>query len=209
MKRIKNAVPGTTINDVAMAVVSGALRLYLTAKDELPDDSLVAMVPISTRTPEQASTGGNQISGMRARLFTDIADPLARLKAVADETRASKEVAAGVRAATLLEVANLMPGALLGAGLRVGGLLPNAPIVANTVVTNTLGPTEPLFFCGARLVKSAGAGPLTDGIGLMHLVSSYVDQFIVNVCADRAMLPDPAFYAECLERSFSELAAAA
>src|SRR5207249_2707927 len=63
-KQIKKAVDGATINDVAITVVGGALRRYLDEKGELPSESLRVMAPISTRTPEQAGTAGNQVSAM-------------------------------------------------------------------------------------------------------------------------------------------------
>ena len=50
VKEIKSSVPGATVNDAVVAVVTGALRRYLMDKDELPDAPLVAMAPISVRT---------------------------------------------------------------------------------------------------------------------------------------------------------------
>ena len=97
LKRIKNAIPGATVNDVALAVVGGALRGYLAGHGELPDASLVAAVPISTRMPGD-ETGGNRISIMMSPLGTDIADPHERVAAIAAATRQRKERANAVRA---------------------------------------------------------------------------------------------------------------
>jgi hypothetical protein len=82
VKRIKTAVPGATINDVAIAIVGGALRSYLSDKGELPTESLRVMVPISVRSKDQMGTAGNQVATMTAALGTDIDDPLKRLEAV-------------------------------------------------------------------------------------------------------------------------------
>jgi diacylglycerol O-acyltransferase len=210
VRTIKAAVPGATVNDVALAYVGGALRHYLTAHGELPEASLVAMCPISTRTQDQVRSGGNMLSMMRQSVGSDIADPLSRLAAIAEATGADRIARKGVGAPALLEVAELLPGALIGVGLRATELLPGgAPVIANLTLTNVPGSRVPLFFCGARLVRTTGNGPLAGGVGLMHLVNTYVGDFTVALTADRKMLPDPAFYAECMDRSFDELLAAA
>src|SRR4029077_19781625 len=79
---------------------------------------------------------------------------------------------------------------------------------ANCVVTNVPGPREPLFFAGAKLVTMFGMGPIGDGLGLMHPVTSYVNELVIAVTSSREMLPDPAFYTQCLQDSYDELAEA-
>ena len=59
---------------------------------------------------------------------------------------------------------------------------------------------------GAKLLEQVGLGPVTDGVGLFHPVFSYNGRISVGVTACREMMPDPAFYAECLQASFDELA---
>ena len=82
MRAIKATEPGATINDAVLTVVGGALRRYLSDKNELPDSSLVAMAPISVRSEDQKRAAGNQVTAMLVLLGTDIADPRARLAAV-------------------------------------------------------------------------------------------------------------------------------
>ena len=62
------------LNDVVMAVCSGALRRYLQEKGQLPDKPLIAGVPISLREPGDTRQN-NQVSGMLCQIATDIADP--------------------------------------------------------------------------------------------------------------------------------------
>ena len=81
--------------------------------------------------------------------------------------------------------------------------------MANTTITNVPGPSEPLYFTGARVVGPYGAGPITHGTGLIHLIGSLAGEFAFSFTADRAMMPDPAFYAQCLKESVEELSAAA
>jgi diacylglycerol O-acyltransferase len=71
------------------------------------------------------------------------------------------------------------------------------------------GPQFPLYHTGAKLVASFGTGPVMDSMGLMHVISSYNGRFAITITACRKMLPDPAFYVECLYASFEELKAAA
>ena len=76
----------------------------------------------------------------------------------------------------------------------------------NTVVTNIPGPRVPLYLAGAQLVTMFGFGMIHDGMGLMHVVNSYLDDLVVSITSDREMMPDPAFYAECLTNSFTAFA---
>jgi hypothetical protein len=163
-------------------------------------------VPISTRAPDQAGRGGNQVAMMRASLATNVANPVERLAAIQAATSASKAVQNGVAARALREVSQTLPGALLGIGVRAASLLPNLPVVTNTLVTNVPGPRQALYLCGAKLVRTTGCLPMYDGMGLGHCISSYGDEFFFIFTADRDMLPDSDFYMDCLRASFAELA---
>jgi WS/DGAT/MGAT family acyltransferase len=208
LKPIRAAVPGSTVNDVALAVIGGALREYLLAAGELPEAPLRAMTPISVRTEAERADLGNQVSAMVVSLATDVADPVERLAAVHASTSSSKELTEAIGARTLTELSQFAPGALIGVGSRLAGRFAGRGVAGaiNTVVTNVPGPREPLYFCGAELLYSFGAGPVVDGMGLINIVSSYEGQFVLCFTADRAMMPDPALYADCLGRSFAELA---
>jgi WS/DGAT/MGAT family acyltransferase len=206
MRTIKSAVPGATVNDAGLALVGGAMRRYLEAKGELPAEPMTALVPISTRPPGDADGGGNQVAMMIASMHTDIADPMERLAAIRASTAASKAAQQGVAAATLRDLSEVVPGALLGIATRAGAAFAgNAPVMANTLVTNTPGPRHPLYFAGALLTMSTGCTPLANGAGLAHSINSYVDDFGVNITACRELLPDTDFYVECIQESFAAL----
>ena len=98
----------------------------------------------------------------------------------------------------------------LGAQLytRMGLANRLAPAVT-TVVTNVPGPPVPIYSAGARLESMMGLVCLTDGMGLGHVVQSYVDEATITITADRKLLPDPEFYSQCIQDSFDELLAAA
>jgi WS/DGAT/MGAT family acyltransferase len=211
LRTIKQSVPGATINDVVLTVVGGGLRSYLIAKDELPADPLIAMAPISVRTEAERGAAGNMVSGMFTTLGTDVADPLERLRTVRESTHNSKEFTNALGARTLVDMADLMPGGLVGLGARTSARLSLANRlrpVFNTTVTNMPGPRHALYMAGAELVAMYGAGMITEGMGLIHPVMSYRSDITISFTSCREMLPDPAYYADCLRGSFDDLAAA-
>jgi diacylglycerol O-acyltransferase / wax synthase len=209
-KRIKASVPGSTINDVALAYVGGALREYLNGHGELPDESLVAACPISLRGAGDKSSRGNVLFGRLQTLGTDIADPLERLAAIAASTAGSRSESDQAVRTQLVDLIGTVPTSLLGMTAKAASVLPfSGPTVANTTVTNVPGPQEPIFFSGARLVRVAWLGPLIAGLNLIHVVASYNGTLSVSATADRDSMPDPGRYAECMEEAFQELLAGA
>jgi WS/DGAT/MGAT family acyltransferase len=209
-KGIKSAVAGATINDVVLTVYGGGLRTYLTAKGELPDTSLLAMCPISLRSAVEARAGGNQVSAMVVPLGTHIADPLERLKSVQAASHSSKEFAEASDARSLSELSQFIPGGLVGIGMRFSSRFARiAPAMANTTCTNVPGAREPLYFAGAKNVSAFGAGPVVDGMGLINVITSYCDELVLGFTACREMMPDPAFYRECLAEAWVALEDAA
>ena len=213
IRRVKRAVPGATINDVALSIVAGGLRRYLSAHEELPELSLVAAVPISTRAAGTEGQGGNQIDGARVPIRTDIDEDLPRLAAIAESTTNIRDFQNGVGLRHLAQMTEVLPGGLLGTALRSGNVLmarTGVAAAANCVVTNVPGPLGMSFyFLGAEIVQSYGAGPLLDGLGLFHLIGTYGTSMLLSVTACRLMLPDPEFYVACLRETFDSLAAAA
>lgn len=212
VRAIRGAAPGATVNDVMLSVVGGALRRYLQAKNELPGESLIAMAPISVRAEGEKGDLGNLVSAMTVALGTHIEDPLGRLRHVGEQARASKALTNAVGARTLSEYSKLMPAALAGLGARLYtslGLAERSAQMFNCVVTNVPGPRVPIFMAGARMVTQFGLGPIFDGMGLIHPVYSYGDSLTVSFNSDREMIPDPGFYADCLQASFDALKDAA
>jgi len=205
---IKNSVEGATVNDVMLAIVSGAMRSYLMAKGELPEKSLVTGAPVNVRDETDKDSGGNRVSMMGIALRSDAADPVQRLRLVHEEAVNSKAYLNAVGARLLTDWTNRMPAQVTALGFRAAsaaGLLSSGKPIFNTIVTNVPGPQVPLYFAGARLVRSFGAGPCMDGMGLFQVVTSYAGQIAISFQACRDMMPDPAFYESCLEESFSEL----
>ena len=85
---------GVTLNDMVLAMSAGALRRYLLANDALPDEPLIASIPVSMRTGGSGADEGNAITFVLCNLATDLADPEARLETITSSMRATKAVMA-------------------------------------------------------------------------------------------------------------------
>lgn len=211
VKAIKNAIPGATVNDAALSIVGGALRKYLEQHKELPRRSLAAMAPVNVRS-DKDQAGGNVISSLTVALRTDIADPMQRLTAVHEGTKDAKELANAIGAKAMTDYGQFIPSALTAQAARLAsswGLISRLRPIYNCVVTNVPGPPIPLYNTGAKMVATYGTGPVIDGVGLFHVISSYCGSFIISATSCRDMMPDPEFYKQCLQESFEEMHQAA
>jgi len=191
VKRIKRTF-GTTVNDVVIAICSGALRRYLAARNELPEKSLIASVPVSVRTDdEKGDVGSNRVSAMFSTLATDIDDPVERLKQIAEANRGAKEEHKAIGADMLTKWGELAApttfslAARFYTGLR---LADRHPVVHNLVISNVPGPAFPLYFAGAKLVAMYPLGPIFDGAGLNITVLSYMDQLFFGLIGCREVV---------------------
>ncbi len=215
IREIKNSAPGTTINDVMLTIVSGGMRKYLDSKDELPEGPLVTGCPIDVRTEDERSAGGNMVGFMNVSLHSDLEDPLQRMAAIHESAIESKAYAQALGPKIMMDITNVVPGNVLSVALRASSAtgMAEAQVLNNTIITNVPGAPFQLYLCGATLIDSLSFGPLLPNVGLFHIVYSAVQNkkgtISLSFTACREMLPDPAFYAECLQESFDELQQAA
>jgi diacylglycerol O-acyltransferase len=213
VKAIRALLPEAKVNDVALAIIGGALHKYLSAKDDLPKSTMTAMAPISVRSKDEKGDMGNQVSAMIAPLGTHIEDPADRLDYVFKRTKNSKAMTNAIGARTMTEVSKVNPLLYMALGAQLFSRVSLAHRMAmpfNTVVTNVPGPPVPIYSSGARMESMAlSLICLTDGLGLAHVVQSYVDEAIISFTACRDIMPDPEFYSQCLQDSFDELLVAA
>jgi diacylglycerol O-acyltransferase len=211
IRSIKNTIPGVTINDVMLTIVAGGLRKYLDSKGELPTKSLVTGCPIDVRSPDEKAAGGNMVGFMNVALRTEIEDPVERLKEVRKETISGKAYAEAMGPRIMMDITNVMPGNVLSIAIRAASAtgLVEANVIHNTIITNVPGAPVQLYLCGAEMVNSFSLGPLLPNVGLFHIVYSAVQNkqgtVTLSFTACRDMLPDPAFYADCLQESFDDL----
>ena len=210
-KAIKNATDAK-VNDVALAIISGGIRHYLQHHNELPLDSLSAIMPVNMRTRRGDNEENNQIGSIFANIHTDIEDPVERMHAIHKSTDEAKEFGEQTPLVDALKLAGVFSPRLTKSLVHFyidNKLTEHLPINISSVISNVPGPPFPLYCSGAKLVQYHGVGLLTPGVGLFHLVMSYCGTVTVSIVADRNIMPDPGFYRECLEKSFDELKAAA
>lgn len=190
IKTVKNHF-GVKVNDVVMALVAGVLRKFLLDRDELPESTLVAMVPVSVHDKSDRP-GRNQVSGMFASLETGIEDPAERLKAIADANSVAKQHSAAIGATLLQDWSQFAAPAVFGVAMRVyaSSRLTSAAPVHNLVVSNVPGPQVPLFFLGARVEAMYPLGPIFHGSGLNITVMSLAGTLDVGLISCPDLLPD-------------------
>ncbi|MBY4638114.1 wax ester/triacylglycerol synthase family O-acyltransferase [Sphingopyxis sp. XHP0097] len=203
---VRKKVPGATVNDVVLTTVGGALRKYLAKHKELPKESLVAVAPINLRGKGgKASTPGNQVSAMSVPVRTDIADPLERLAAIRDYTVEAKEAKAGVSARIMTDLSQHIPGATMAAVARLLTSERFAVRGTNLFISNVPGAQVPLYLAGAKLVMQHGMAPLANNMGLFVATPSYNGRIAFSIICERQIMPDIAFFRECIDDSFAEL----
>ena len=211
IKAIKNSQPGVKLNDVVVAICGGALRKYLEAKHELPEESLVAMAPMSIRPQDQMRSEGNLVAAMSLPVRSDIEDPLERLLAVHGASDNAKKMTFAMGPDLMASAADFLPSTTAGLVVRAYArtrMAESLPPMFNTVISNVPGVDVPLYSMGSKMVANYGLGPVVHGLGLFHPVLSYNGKLTISIVACREMMPDPAFYMDCLQASFDEMMAA-
>lgn len=209
VNRVKNAF-GVKVNDVFLAAVGGGLRHYLGHHDDLPEKSLSAVVPVSVHT-ETHGRSNNKISVMFSHLGTDIADPVERLSSLRSGSPRVKSQSSTMRPSFVQDWASMSPGTVLNLGLslyRQFRLAEYIPVVYNLIVSNVPGPTEPVYFLGARVRHLYPMGPLLHGFGLNVTAFSLGEHLNIGVIACEHLVPDPERVTRAIEDEFAALLAA-
>ena len=191
VKDVKNLY-GATVNDVVVAICAGAVRRWLIEHDELPDTPLVAQIPVSVRTGEQAGTYGNRILLMSVPFHTDIADPVERLRTTHESLSDMKERHKALPAELLQDANHFIPPAVFHRAAQLTFRLSTGlgRPAWNLVVSNVPGPQFPLYMAGAKLVANYPVSVITDGMGLNITVMSYNGRMDYGIVADRDQMPD-------------------
>jgi len=195
------------VNDVVLAICSGALRRYLSAHGGVPRKPLVAAVPVSLRAAGDVDYG-TQATMVPASLATHLADPLRRLRVIRDAAGASKSLTASVKRALPTDFPTLGLPWLLSALASLYGRtrLANAiPPIANLVISNVPGPQVPLYLAGARMRTYWPLSIVEHGLGLNITVESYCDSLDFGLVACRSSIPDLDALAAAMREAFDEL----
>lgn len=197
------AATGTTINDVALALCGAVLREHLLGRDAMPGRPLVAMVPVSLRGTGPGAEAGNQVSSILCKLGTDLADPRARLTAVARSASDGKQMlrAMSPAAAAAFSLVYTLPAV----AAQLAGLARYAPLPWNVVVSNVAGPRQQLYLDGAPLEAVYPVSLLFERQALNFTLVSCRDHLDVGLLACARSVPDLGAVATGLVRAYDEL----
>jgi WS/DGAT/MGAT family acyltransferase len=175
-----------------MAMCAGALRRWLLDHDALPDQPLIAMIPVSVRDPSSKGALGNRVSAMLAPLPTSVADPALRLQVVHSATQVAKAQQAAIPQGLVDQISDFAVPALTARAARVvfaTGLLHRLPPF-NITISNVPGPNTPVCLCGARLLAHYPVSVVTDGQGLNITLIGYLGQLHFGLISCRELVPD-------------------
>jgi WS/DGAT/MGAT family acyltransferase len=183
---------GCTVNDVVVSICTGAVRRWLIERDELPPEPLIAQIPVSVRTDEQAGTFGNRIILMSAPVYTNEPNPKKRLDLTRRSLLAMKERHRALPAGLLQDAGNFIPPAVFARASRATLSLSTGRgrPAWNFVISNVPGPQFPLYCAGARLDANYPVSVITDGMGLNITVMSYCGHMDFGIVADRDQMRD-------------------
>ena len=198
---------GATLNDVVMAICSGALRRYLADLNCKPAKPLLAAVPVSLR--EAGNTDMNtQASMMRISLASHIKDPLERLHAINAASMSAKAVTNSVKTALPTDFPSLGAPWLLGglASLWGRSKLANAmPPLANVAISNVPGPKVALYMAGGKMLTYYPVSIVVHSMGLNVTVQSYNGNLDWGLIACRRAMPDLPELAKYMQAAHAEL----
>ncbi|MEO6626613.1 MAG: wax ester/triacylglycerol synthase family O-acyltransferase [Burkholderiaceae bacterium] len=181
-----------SLNDVVLAICSGALRHYLANRGCVPSDPLLAAVPVSLR--EAGNTDlNNQVSMMRVSLASTISDPLERLLAIRQSSAAAKATSTSMKSVTPTDFPSLgAPWLISGMAALFGRskLANSLPPVANVAISNVPGPKFALYMAGAKMLTYYPVSIAVHSMALNVTVQSYNGQLDFGLTACRKALPD-------------------
>lgn len=192
-----------TINDVILAMCSGALRAYLDEHSDLPTESLVAVMPVSLHTEGDAD--GNAITAISVRLATDLDSPADRVAAIKASTTGAKNVVRGLKPlqAMALGAATIWPLAFA----TVPGFVEYTPRGFNLMISNVPGPEEPLYWNGAKLDGCYPVSIPMEGLAMNITVTTVAGKAGFGIIGARAQLPSLQKILVHLETALAELEA--
>jgi diacylglycerol O-acyltransferase len=176
---------GVTVNDITLAITSGAVRRYLLEYNALPVKSLTASVPVAL--PRTDGKGGNAVAGFVCPLATQEADPLRRIEVIKAMTGRAKKELLGMSPAAL-EQFTLMGLSPLILG-QMAGVLPKLPPFFNFVVSNVVGSKVPLYLRGAELEAMYPMSILFDGYAINVTIIGLADRIAIGFTGCRDAIP--------------------
>lgn len=206
-RRIR-AHSGCSINDAILAVVTGALRTWLLARDEAITESatLRAVVPMSVYVDDPAGAQARsaaEVSSFLIDLPVGEPNPVMRLSHITHAMAAAGRQRRGVRARTLVHLAGFAPASLHAMSVRAASTF--AEHTFNLVITNAPGPQSPMFIGGARMLEMYPVSPLLRNQALSFGLTSYDGRVFYGLNADRDAMADLGVLTASVHESLEEL----
>jgi WS/DGAT/MGAT family acyltransferase len=199
VKRI-GARADATINDVLLAAVAGGLRRYLARRGTATRGlEIHAMVPVNLRPAEEADDLGNRFGLIYLGLPVGVPDREERLRLVKERMETIKRSLEPVVGFQLLGALGLAPRKVAEVVVNLFGAKSTA------VMTNVIGPRQPVYFCGRRVDNLMFWVPQSGRMGLGVSILSYAGQVVVGVATDRGLVPDPESIVQAFEAEFAAL----
>ena len=185
-KTVKDAFGGP-VNDVVLAVVTGALRSFLISRGRRTEGTeLRALVPVSVRVEDERDQGGNRLVVMRGPLPVYIADPIQRLRFVSHAMDGLKESKQALGAEVIAGAQNFAPPTILAQASRLNF----STRLFNLIVTNIPGPQFPLYVLGREMLQAFPVAFLPENHALAIGIMSYNGQMNFGLLGDFDSLPD-------------------
>ncbi|HEX6461352.1 MAG TPA: wax ester/triacylglycerol synthase family O-acyltransferase [Thermoleophilaceae bacterium] len=205
VKALKNEM-GITVNDVVVTICATAVREWLIEHDELPEEPLVSMIPVSVRAEHEFGSFGNRVSMMIVPIPTNVADPRARLLQAHEYLRGAKERHQAIPANLLTDATAFIPPAVAAMAARTTlDIMGRVRPPLNLVISNVPGPRERLYCAGAELQAHFPVSVIADGVGLNITAMSYREHIDFGIVADRNMIDDVWPLMEGVKNACSEL----
>jgi diacylglycerol O-acyltransferase len=192
-----------TVNDVVLALATGALRRWLLARGVRTEGlELRALVPVNLRQQEERGLLGNRVALLRASLPVHAEDPEQRLLSVRDQMARLKRSRQLMAAQTIIGLSDFAPPTILAQASRLNF----STRLFNLIVTNVPGPQFPLYLLGRELHSIAPVAFLPSGHTLSIAVFSYHGRLTFGLLGDYDKLHDLELVGDGLEASLAELA---
>ncbi len=204
-KRIKDTFGGT-VNDVVLAIVTGALRKWLHQRGVRTEGlELRALVPVSIRTEDERGELGNRLAAMRGPLPVYVEDPVRRLRVVSEQMEGLKRSKQALGAEVIARFNDFAPPTLLAQAARINF----STRLFNTIVTNVPGPQIPLYILGRELEEVFPVAFLPPNHALAVAIMSYNGRVCFGLLADYDSMEDVETIAAGIDESLAELEQAA
>jgi WS/DGAT/MGAT family acyltransferase len=192
---------GTTVNDVMVSAVTGALRRYMEQERGAQTAGLNfrAYIPFNLRPLDEEIELGNKFGLVFLQLPIGTVDKMERLQIIKQRMDELKDSPEAVVAITLLATAGMLPKEIESQVFKL------FHAKATAVLTNVPGPRKPLYMAGGRLRSMMGWVPQAGNLGLGISIISYDGQVFMGINTDAGLVPDASRVVEHFVTEFAEL----